>query len=474
MTSNRPESPPAYTLSYGFGPDGQPHVVVDGGRRSLHNHYHVGDETITRAFGALLSPELADLVDVALAVYVADRLCPRRHREASAYDLNWTRRFYIRVPLRNPELWSQSSVTRALKQLLWFFTEDKWSFEFVPRTRGPRSTEIQAGLFPMNPASPVTAALFSGGLDSLAGLCAELADSQRDTFVLFAGSTNTEARAVQRRLIAEVRARFGREVILVTVPFGLRDRAPGQHDESTQRSRGFVFMALGAVTAIEAGARGLAIYENGVGAINLPYTDGQLGAHSTRSVHPAALAAMADLVTLVTGRDFAFRLPFLFHTKGQVCARLADAGLGSLGSTANSCDGFPQRVPGHPHCGRCTSCLLRRQALWAARLHEVDRDTHYIHDVLGDLARVPDRRLHKWRAMLHQVARLQGALNQDSPWRALSREYPQLVEVAAGEIATAMASSGAEERLVDLYRRYCDEWARFPAALRSPLLKHTA
>jgi hypothetical protein len=103
MTSNRHESPPVYTLSYDFGPDGQAHVVADGGARALHRHYHVGDERITQAFGALLSPELADLVDVALAIYVADRLCRRRHREARAYDLNWTRRFYIRLPLRDPE-----------------------------------------------------------------------------------------------------------------------------------------------------------------------------------------------------------------------------------------------------------------------------------------------------------------------------------------------------------------------------------
>jgi hypothetical protein len=183
---------------------------------------------------------------------------------------------------------------------------------------------------------------------------------------------------------------------------------------------------------------------------------------------------MADLVSLVTGRDFRFRLPFLFHTKGQACARLADTGLGFLGSMAISCDRFPQRVPGHPHCGVCTSCLLRRQALWAVGLPQADMSTHYRHDVLGDLTGVPDRLLHKWRAMLHQVVRMQRALRQDSPWQALSREYPQLLEVAAGEIAIAMVSSGAEERLVDLYQRYCDEWARFPATLPTPALQRTA
>lgn len=474
MTSKCQESPPVYTLSYDFGTDGQAHVVANGGQRAIYSHYHVGDERIARAFGSLLSPELADLVDVAVAVYVADRLCRRRCPEANAYDLQWTRRFYIRLPLRNPELWSQSSVTQSLKKVLWFLTEDKWSFEFVPRTRGHRVAEMQAGLFPMAPAPPVRVALFSGGLDSLAGLCAEIADYQQGSFVLLAGGTNTEARAVQRELINLVRSQFKRELIPVMVPFGLRDRAPGQYSESTQRSRGFLFMAMGAVTAIEAGADELAIYENGVGAINLPYTDAQLGVHNTRAVHPAAVAAMADFVKLVTWRALQFRLPFLFQTKGQLCARLADTGLGFLGTMAMSCDGFPQRVPGHPHCGVCTSCLLRRQALWAAGMQEVDAESHYRHDVLVDLARIPDRKLHKWKAMLHQVACIRRALRQDRPWQALSRAYPRLLEVSAGEVATTMAGSSATERLVALYRDYCDEWSRLPAAQSSPLLKYRA
>jgi hypothetical protein len=46
--------------------------------------------------------------------------------------------------------------------------------------------------------------------------------------------------------------------------------------------------------------------------------------------------------------------------------------------------------------------------------------------------------------------------------------------VAAGEIATAMVISGADAQLLDLYQHYCDEWARFPAALSSPLLPRTA
>ena len=56
---------------------GQPKLRVAPG-----NRYYIDDQPIARAFSTVLDPVLADLADIALAIYVADRLC-RRKKEKS-------------------------------------------------------------------------------------------------------------------------------------------------------------------------------------------------------------------------------------------------------------------------------------------------------------------------------------------------------------------------------------------------------
>ncbi|WP_160163213.1 7-cyano-7-deazaguanine synthase [Nitrolancea hollandica] len=307
------------------------------------------------------------------------------------------------------------------------------------------------------------AALFSGGLDSLAGLCREFIDCPPESVVLLCGGTNGRTVAVQRRLIAALRTRLGKTIIPVIVPFGLRQRGSQYDgDERTQRTRGFVYQTLGAVTAIMAGADSLAVYEPGVGAINLAYTTAQLGTQSARACHPQAVAAMGDLIRMAVGKPFKIRLPFPFFTKAQLCTSLPELGLSDLVEYTVSCDGFPQRVPGRVQCGLCTSCLLRRQAVFASGLMEYDATAAYVNDVFDPMVPLPQAKLYPLRAMLDQVETLQHTLDCAEPWKMLSRRYPQLLEVAVALSATGRQLTDIESQIVDLYRRYCSEWEGFP------------
>jgi hypothetical protein len=247
-----------------------------------------------------------------------------------------------------------------------------------------------------------------------------------------------------------------------TVPFGLHRNGTGfDADEPTQRARGFVFLSLGTATALMAGASSLSVYENGLGAINLPYTAAQLGSQSTRATHPAALDAMGEVISLATERRLVLRLPFLGATKASLVSHLAQDGGAEFVADTISCDGFPQRVAGTPQCGACTSCVLRRLSIHGAGLAAYDGKGEYRFDVLGSVARIPDARWHHFRAMQQQVYRLQEALAQSSPWRGLSVAFPQLIEVASTETARRALGGDVESSLVDLYRRYCDEWWHF-------------
>ena len=67
----------------------------------------------------------------------------------------------------------------------------------------------------------------------------------------------------------------------------------------------------------------LYVFENGIGAFNLPYTGAQVGSHSMRAVHPETLLRMSDLVVALTGQPFRIYNRFQWKTKAEVCEPLA-------------------------------------------------------------------------------------------------------------------------------------------------------
>lgn len=449
-------------------------VHVNGASISLHSHYRVADERIAHAFGLSLATPLADLVDVALAAYVADRVSPRQHfGDYDPYKMRWRRHFSIRLPIREPERWRERSLSQSLCSVLEYFTDDCWSFDFVQRRANNDQAEVQGYLFPTQPPHPVEVAPFSAGLDSLAGSVHRLAIQPELTLASFAAGTNRQIIGRQNELFRVLSNRFHSHVLPVMVPFGLCKRGHAYDgDEPTQRSRGFVYLALTAVTAVQAGCNTAKVYENGVGAIGLPYNRTQWGVHNTRAAHPLSLISMSKFMMRLLNQSFSFHNPFLFETKGIMCRKLAAEGLGQLAARSVSCDGFPQRVTGALQCGICTSCLLRRQALHAAGLSSVDSQSGYRYDVTDPNLFLEERQLYQLRAMLDQVNRLRICVNSASPWEQLSESFPVLEEIRHG-IAAFEGRDVQEiaEALVSLYRTYVQEWDLFP--YRLPMHKCT-
>jgi hypothetical protein len=449
---------------------GEVRVVADGAAATLTSRTYVNDLAIAEAFGDVVPPECADLVDMAIAVYVSDRLCRRHPRGATRSEPLWQRQMSVEVPVREPERWRHEGLGEALSELLRYLTDDVWEFTFVPRrAAAARPSESQRGLFLEPPPPPASAALFSGGLDSLAGLVARLSGNSRETVVLFCGRTNKRIGAPQRALLEALTEAFPQRVRPVAVGFGLNGRRRGafDHEETSQRTRGFVFQAFGAVTARMAGLRGLDVYENGVGAINLPYTDAQLGSQATRATHPVTLRLMSALLSRVFGAPFTVALPYAFKTKGELCNALRDAGLARLATRSVSCDGYPQRSRRADQCGVCPSCLLRRQSLHHAGLLADDPSSLYMHDVFDASASDAYERRFSLRAMGGQVHHLRRALASPRPWERMAARYPELEE-AADAMAGPDGGVAVRESLVALYRRYCEEWGAFAEAAARP------
>jgi hypothetical protein len=421
---------------------------------------YVNDLKIARAFSQRLDPLLGDWLHIALFVYLADRLSLRRKRSSPNYALQWGRKIHLKVPVRRLEIWTRGEIGESLRQLLRFFTEDDWQINFVQSCKEPRLSESNYSLPLVWPAVPVRVALYSGGLDSFAGVVQQLAEWPDYQFVLVSGVTHARQGKAQRSQIKAINRDAGRPVIYIPVHYGLRQGI--EREEGSQRSRGFLFMTLGAVTAITAGANELYIYENGIGAINLPYDGSQVGTSNTRAVNPIALLRMSRFVTDLTGTSFQIENPFLFQTKAEMCRHPEVKRLGHCISLTFSCDGFPVRRKDQPQCGICTSCLLRRLSLENAGAGGFDSD--YLHNLLSEQVIAERKQLSSLWVMNWQAQRMTAALASSNPWQALRREFSALTDVVAEVCKTKrLKPEEVQSALLRLYSRYVDEWNSFSA-----------
>jgi 7-cyano-7-deazaguanine synthase in queuosine biosynthesis len=376
-------------------------------------------------------PEVAaDLLEVAASVHAIDRLVRRQSERQRPAGSMWTRSLWADIPVREPERWRAQ--TPLLIRLLRWLTDDDWDLEFSQLGPGSGILDVAQGfLFETVPAGALPV-LFSGGLDSAAGLAVQLADRDAIGVSVY---TNGWMCKVQRGVIAALNQASPHQCVPLQYRISV---SSGQ--ETSQRSRGFLFLAAGVATAWAARQDRLQIFENGIGAINLPYLRSQQGAHASKSVHPATINMVEDLATAISGRSFVIEAPAMTLTKAELMRLAPSAARKALGLTV-SCDvGFAARVPEHRPCGACTSCLLRSQSLTAAGLGGLL--------LAGSPVRRPRDREFNLGAMRWQVARLQACMQGREPWPRLVSEFPELVDV----------TQLTKEEVVRLYRAYAAEW----------------
>lgn len=465
---------PAKPLEYSFdfaasGPPRERRRRRAGGEPTYADGFYVDDHVIGHSFGRLIDPLYSDWIDVALAAYYADRKSPRRDPKSPERGYQWARRLDLRVPVRLPEVWRRPEVGDALRRALGFFTDDDWHLEFVTHRGQDRLAGAQQFLFQSPIGMPTRVALLSGGLDSFAGAARAAADLPDHSFVFVSGATNSRQRSAQREQVRALRRLSPGELCHITVPFGVtgRGRSRGKGEEQSQRTRGFVFLTFGAVTALTAGAPELHVYENGVGAINLPYNATQLGTSNSRGVHPLSLLRMGELAGALTGATFAFLNPFLHQTKGQMCRHPAVRRLAPYIKTTFSCDGFPVQTKGKPQCGSCTSCHLRRVSLEAAGLSAYDPSGQYVCDMTDAGAKAGEKQLRALSAMEWQVRKIGQRLIAPDPWQSMVTEFPELQKIASELGASAGGGErGVRRSVLRLYARYVAEWDKYSARAR--------
>ena len=196
---------------------------------------------------------MADLLEVALSVYAADRQSPR----GSGPTDTGHRQIIVRMAVRDPAFWRRSETMERLSNYLYWLSEDDWRFEFIRRESELDSAESRQYLLNSPPDPPTSVSLFSGGLDSLAGLAAHMQKEPDGSRVLVSGYSSPRLASQQRKQVASITSKsreFGipsAKIHHLMLPYGLNHVNPCK-EEDTQRTRAFVFLTFGTIAALKA------------------------------------------------------------------------------------------------------------------------------------------------------------------------------------------------------------------------------
>ena len=196
---------------------------------------------ISRRLLANIPDVLVDLLEVASYVYAADGAILRGGRTDAQMGARWRRNFRFVIPVRRPDLWSSDLVLSALVETLNFLSEDRYEFDFRPLDNPP----AVAGYFefPDTEATgftPDEVILFSGGLDSFAGVVEELAVHGKKVALVSHRSASKIAGA-QKYLVERLQNRFGPGRVLHIPVWANLYGSLGR--EPTHRTRSFLFAA---------------------------------------------------------------------------------------------------------------------------------------------------------------------------------------------------------------------------------------
>lgn len=318
-------------------------IILEAGANLL-----TGEGKFKTAFGGMTSLE-ADLLLLASAIFAADRCIVRGERE----DFG-TREIEISVPLVN--IGRFQPVKATLEELLRTLSNDSWRVTF-------RQVSGNLDEAPVGPAAEGHTLLFSGGLDSLA---AAIELGTQPLQLVSHTTRNQRTSVAQDELVSQL----GTLGIIPThrkflVSASSRMPAPNIsfEAESSQRTRSFLFLALGFLCARRVGhTQVVYLAENGQLAVHLPLTHARIGAFSTHTAHPDVLAKAQIFFNGVCQTSLSIVNPYVHKTKAEVTKIVWDR-LRSAVPVTISCWKNSRLGGGATHCGICVPCIIRRIAI---------------------------------------------------------------------------------------------------------------
>lgn len=327
---------------------------------------------VAQIFGKNLTPRIIDFLEIGAYVYAAD--CA-----VSKPSEKWVRDYHFVIPVRDIDFWQQADIVQLLKTTLRFLSDDAFEFTF---RKAAQDRSIQEYLefgeqeeWSFYDVERVI--MFSGGLDSLAGALASA--NSGDNLVLVSHRSNHPLNKRQTDLQEKLKEVSPTQIL--HVPVWVNKHGKELSNDSLQRTRSFLFCAIGTAVAESVRAKGLRFFENGIVSINLPVADEVQRARASRTTHPLSLSYFTQLCSKITSRDFVVDNPFLLKTKTDVVDEIVKRGAGHLINYTCSCARTRFKSKTHWHCGTCSQCIDRRIAIIAAHQQHNDSEIDYAVDV---------------------------------------------------------------------------------------------
>lgn len=443
-------------------------LIVEGGPTPATklNLWGGGDENVQLRIEDLhgtlfrnIPPEYQDLVEIATYVYCADQAVTRSLQDTDRFGASWRRHMRLHIPVRRPEFWSKPEINESLVRLLNFLSDDFYTFVFSKASSPPgfqQYLDLGKEVLPSPHVEQV--AMFSGGLDSLAGAVNAL-KVERKAMAFVTHSSTTKNAAALKLLRGKLNeAATGPQPLYVTIRVNKKKNLGREY---TQRTRSFLFAALGSTVARMLGTDSLHFFENGVVSMNLPVCAQVVGGRATRTTHPRVLADMSTLFSLVQGEPFVVENPFFWETKGEVIKRIVAAGCGEMIAHSISCAHTWERTKEHTHCGGCSQCIDRRFGILAADADAFDPSGHYKANVFTESRPIDEDRIliASYIERARKLKDLKSTADLIAAYPPVARSFKHL----GGNVA------GVAQRVLDLHHRHA---AEIEAVLKKIITHH--
>jgi 7-cyano-7-deazaguanine synthase in queuosine biosynthesis len=298
------------------------HALLD--RPKEHLIYPFEKEEVR--FLSSVDGKLRELEELVLSLYVMDREYPEENS--------------LILEVCNTKTWTE--LKGVIETLFSFLTDRYLSLRFE-KAQSPKS--LQSTLFNTSPIffkKPTLTCLFSGGLDSTAGV---LNLQQTEEPLLHHTITG---KVVKGKVCDLHKSPTLNKHGLALTDSQLRYVRPGRSS-----LRGFLFLTNASIIANSFGHRTIVMPENGPLMINPQVS--LLSPQPTRNAHPFLVKSFEQILSRLTGKEFTVKSIFKEKTKAEIFASvITQTGLINKTYSCFTVQGQKKM------CGICYACFVRR------------------------------------------------------------------------------------------------------------------
>jgi len=375
-----------------------------------------------------LNNRLKDLLEIAGYVFAADRKTYRGKSDDLEYH-SWSRAFNFHIEVRDLNFWRRKEVQELLENALVFMSGDhSYKFNFCQAKEDFPTSIFDNEKFEVQTPEKLKVALYSGGIDSLSGAIETLEATDSEICLVSHQSGQPGTIMTQRVIYEQLKSLYQDRCNHYKFHCGLHGI---KSKDETQRTRSFLYCSTAFAIAKTYKQDCIYVFENGITSLNFSETQDLMNARSSRTTHPQTLSRLEELFTSIAEEDFHIYNPFLFKTKTEVAEVIKTYNKLDIFDTSVSCSVTRNKERGNTHCGKCSQCIDRRFAVYAAGIEKYDDNGLYHFDFLQDDLINDD--IKKALTDYIRLANKWAKQDIDSWWEERSLEILEIIDFIKGE-----------------------------------------